>query len=109
MAGLATGSTRSRNDPVGKGLQPGSLSQKQIDLVEKPSSGGFVFQKEVIPPGKSYETSMGNPSRHLTAQIDRDDEIVTHMHDERRHPHLREQFAHIEICRGVKVASRAFR
>jgi hypothetical protein len=55
-----------------KGLQPGSLSQKQIDLVEKPSSGGFVLQKEVISPGKRYEMSMGDPSRHLTACIDRD-------------------------------------
>ena len=59
-----------------KGLQPGSLSQKQIDLVEKPSSGGFVLQKEVISPGKRYEMSMGDPSRHLTACIDRDHEIV---------------------------------
>ena len=109
MPGLAAGSTRSRMTHVGKGLQPGSLSQKQIDLVEKPSSGGFVLQKEVISPGKRYETSMGDPSRHLTARIDRDHEIVTHMHDERRHLHLREQFAHIEISHDFKVASRAFR
>jgi hypothetical protein len=75
MPGLAAGSNRSRNDPVSKGLQPGSLSQKKIDLVEKPGSGGFVLQKEVIPPGKRYETSTWNPSRHLTAHIDRDHEI----------------------------------
>ena len=89
--------------------QPGSLSQKQIDLVEKPSSGGFVLQKEVIPPGKRYETSTGNPSRHLTARIDRDHKIATHMHDERWHLHLREQFAHIEISDDFEVASSAFR
>jgi hypothetical protein len=28
---------------IGKRLQPGSLSQKKIDLVEQPSSGGFVL------------------------------------------------------------------
>src|ERR1700687_5242935 len=44
-----------------KGLQPGSLSQKKIDLLEKPTSGGFVLQKEVIPSRKRYETSTGNP------------------------------------------------
>ena len=87
----------------------GSLSQKKIDLVEKPGSGGFVLQKEVIPPGKRYETSMGNPSRHLTARIDRDHEIAAYMHDERWNLHLREQFAHIEIIHCFKVASRDFR
>ena len=51
-------------------LQPGSLSQKQMDLFEKPSSGGIVLQKEVISPGKRYETSTGDPGRNLTARID---------------------------------------
>jgi hypothetical protein len=87
----------------------GSLSQKKIDLVEKPGSGGFVLQKEVIPPGKRYEMSMGNPSRHLTARIDRGQKVTAHMHDKRWYLHLREQFAHIEISHGLKVASRAFR
>ena len=68
-----------------------------------------MLQKEVISPGKRYEMSMGNPSRHLTACIDRDHEIVTNMHDERRHLHLREQLAHIDISHDVEVASRAFR
>jgi hypothetical protein len=104
------------NDPlaaflrrIAKGLQPGSLSQKNIDLLEKPSSGGFVLQKEVIPPRKRYETSTGNPGRHLTARIDRGHKIVTHMHDEGWHLHLREQFAHIKICDDFKIASSAFR
>ena len=50
---------------IGKGLQPGSLSQKQIDLLEKPSSGGFVLQKEVIPPGTAATptTRTGCPLR----------------------------------------------
>jgi len=30
---------------IGKGLEPGSLSQKQIDLFGKPSSGGIVHRK----------------------------------------------------------------
>jgi len=94
---------------IGKGLQPGSPGQKQIDLVEKPGSGGFVFQEEVIPPGKRYETSTGDSSRHLTARIDRDDKIVAHMQDERRHLHLWEQLSHIQISHGLKVANRAFR
>ena len=94
---------------IGKGLQPGSLSQKQIDLVQKPSSGGFVLQKEMIPPGKRYEASTGDSGRHLTARFDRDDKIVTHMHDKRWHLHLREQFAHIEIAHDFKVARRALR
>jgi hypothetical protein len=62
---------------MGKGLQPGSLSQKQIDLFGKPSSGGIVLQKEVISPGKRYETSTGDRGRHLTAHIDRDQQVVT--------------------------------
>ena len=94
---------------IGKGLQPGSLGQKKIDLVEKPSSGWFVLQKEVIPPGKRYETSMWNPRRHLTARIDRGQKIVTHMHDECWHLHLREQFAHIKISDDFEIASCAFR
>src|SRR5579863_375869 len=52
---------------------------------------------------------MWDPSRHLTARIDWGHEIATHMHDERWHLHLREQFAHIEISHDFKVASRAFR
>jgi hypothetical protein len=59
---------------------------KKIDLVEKPSSRGFELQKEVIPPGKRDETSTWDPSRHLTARIDRDPEIVAYMHDERWNP-----------------------
>ena len=62
---------------VGKRLHPGSLSQKQINLFRKPSSGGIVLQKEVISPGKRYETSIGDPGRHLTARIDRDHKVVT--------------------------------
>jgi hypothetical protein len=92
---------------IAKCLQPGSLSQKKIDLVEKPSSGGFMLQKEVIPPGKRYETSTSNTSRQLTARIDRDHEVVAYMHHERWNLHLREQFAHIEISHDFKVASRA--
>ena len=60
-----------------KRLHPGSLSQKQINLFGKPSSGGIVLQKEVISPGKRYETSTGDPGRHLTAHIDRDQQVVT--------------------------------
>ena len=52
-----------------------------------------MLQKEVIPPGKRYETSTWDPSRHLTARIDRDHEIVAYMHDECRNLQLREQFA----------------
>jgi hypothetical protein len=62
---------------VGKRLHPGSLSQKQINLFGKPSSGGIVLQKEVISPGKRYETSTGDPGRHLTALIAMDNEVVT--------------------------------
>ena len=51
----------------------------------------------MIPPWKRYEPSTGNPCGHLTARINRSHEIITHMHDERWHLHLREQFAHIEI------------
>ena len=91
-----------------QGLQPESLSQKKIDLLEEPSSGGFVFQKEVIPPGKRDEASVWNPSRHLTARIDRGNKITTRMHDKRWHLHLREQFAHIEVSHGFKIASGAF-
>lgn len=98
-----------RIDALRKGLQPGSLSQKKIDLLEKPSSCGFVLQKEVIPPRKRYETSTGNPGRHLTARIDRDHKITARMHDKRWHLHLLEQFAHIDISPDFKVASRAFR
>ena len=65
----------------GKGLPPGSLTQKQIDLLEEPSSSRFVLQKEMIPPRKRYETSTGDPGRHLTARIDRDHEIAAYMHD----------------------------
>jgi hypothetical protein len=83
---------------IAKCFQPGSLSQKKIDLVEKPSSGGFVLQKEVVPPGKRDEMSTWDPSRHLTARIDRDREIAAYMHDKRWNLHLREQLAHIEIC-----------
>jgi hypothetical protein len=54
-----------------KGLQSRSLSQKKIDLVEKPSSRGFVLQKKVIPPGKRDKTSTWDRSRHFTARIDR--------------------------------------
>ena len=90
-------------------LQPGSLSQKQMDLFEKPSSGGIVLQKEVISPGKRYETSTGDPGRNLTARIDRDQQVVTRMHDERWHLYSRQQLAHIEIIHDFKVASRAFR
>ena len=93
---------------IAKRLQPGSLSQKKSDLVQKPSSGGFVLQKEVIPPGERHETSTWNPSRHLTARVDRDHEIIAYMHDERRNLHLREQFAYIDISHDLKVASRAF-
>src|SRR4029077_14535668 len=94
---------------VGKRLHPGSLSKKQIDLFGKPSSGEIVFQKEVISPGKRYETSTGDPGRHLTARIDRDHKVATCMHDERWHLHSREQLAHIEIIHDFKVASRDFR
>jgi hypothetical protein len=90
-------------------LRHESLSQKQIDLFEKPSGGGFLLQKEVISPGKRYEMSTGDPRRHLTTRIDRDYNIVTHMHDERWHLHSREQLAHIEISHDFKVASRNFR
>ena len=94
---------------IGKGLEPGSLSQKQIDLFGKnpplrllrrsaarpasppESSGGIVLQKEVISPGKRYETSTGDPGRNLTARIDRDHQVVTHMHDERWHLYSRQQ------------------
>jgi hypothetical protein len=92
----------------GKGLQPGSLGQKQIDLLEKPSSGRFVLQKHMVPPRKRYEPSTGNPGCHLTARIKRTYEIITYMHDERWHLHLREQFAHIEISDDFEVASSAF-
>ena len=67
-----------------------------------------MLQKEVISPGKRYETSIGDPSRHLTARINRDHKVVTCMHDERWHLHLREQFAHIEISDNFEVASSAF-
>ena len=53
--------------------------------------------------------STGDTGRHLTTRIDRDYNIVTHMHDERWHLHLREQLAHIEISHDIKVASRDFR
>ena len=62
----------------------------------------------MIPPGKRYESGTRNPSRHLTARIDRDHQIVAYMHDEGWNLHLREQFAHIDISRDLKVASRAF-
>lgn len=68
-----------------------------------------MLQKKVIPPGKRYEASTGDSSRHLTARFDRDHKIVTHMHNKRWHLHLSEQFAHIEISHGFKVASRALR
>ena len=51
----------------------------------------------------------GDPGRHLTARIDRDNKIVTHMHDECWDLHSREQFAHTEISHDFKVASRDFR
>ena len=82
---------------IAKGLQPGSLSQNKIDLLEKTSSSRFVLQKKVVPPGKRYEASAGDSGRHLTARFDRGHKIVAHMHDERWRLHLREQFAHIEI------------
>jgi hypothetical protein len=96
----------------GAGLQPGLLGQKQIDFLEETSSGRFVLQEEMIPPWKRYERSTGNPGRHLTARIDRDHEIATHMRGERRHLHLREQFAHIEISDDLpmplQLSERAF-
>ena len=93
---------------IAKGLQPGSLSQKKIDLLEKTSSSRFVPQKKVVPPGKRYEASAGDPSRHLTARIYRGRKITAHMHDKRWNLHLREQFAHIEISDDFEVASSAF-
>ena len=66
-----------------------------------------MLQKEVIRPGKRYETSTWDPSRHLTARIDRGHEIVAYMHDERWNLHLREQFAHIEISHDFKVPNQA--
>lgn len=88
---------------------PGLLSQKQISFLEEPSSGRFVFQKEMIPTRKRDETSTGNPGRHLTTRIDRGHEVATHMQHERGHLHLREQFAYIEISDDFEVASGAFR
>jgi hypothetical protein len=57
---------------------------KNNDLFKKPSSGGFLLQKEVISPRKRYETSAWDPSCHLTARFDRDDKIVTHMQTDHR-------------------------
>jgi hypothetical protein len=94
---------------IGKGLQSRSLSQKQIDLLEKPSSSGFMLQKKVVPPRKRYEPSTRNPCCHFTARVDWTHEIATHMHDERWHLHLREQFAHIKISDDFQVAGSAFR
>jgi hypothetical protein len=62
----------------------------------------------MIPPRKRYEPSAGYPCCHLPARLDWTYEITTHMHDERWHVHLREQFAHIEISDDVEVASGAF-
>ena len=68
-----------------------------------------LISSEVISRGTHYETSTGDPGRHLTARLDRDNKIVTHMHDECWDLHSREQFAHTEISHDFKVASRDFR
>src|ERR1700747_615933 len=59
---------------VAVGEQSGSLTQKEIDLLEKPSTCGFVSQEEVIPPRKRYEPSTGNPCCHLSTRIHRTNE-----------------------------------
>ena len=55
-----------------------------------------MLQKEVISPGKRYETSTGDPGRHLTTGIDRDQKVASReCMTMRWHLHSREQLAHI--------------
>ena len=62
----------------------------------------------MIAPRKRYEPGTGYACCHLAARLDGTYEIVAHMHDERWHAQLGQQFAHVEITDDVEVTSSAF-
>jgi hypothetical protein len=57
-----------------------------------------MLQKEVIAPRQRDEPRTGDTRRHLTPRLNRTDEIITDMHDERWHPHLDATAATTSSC-----------
>ena len=68
----------------------------------------ILFQRDVVPALQRDEMRAGNAGGQFAAGIERLHLIIADVHDQRRHPHLRQQVGDVQGSRRLELSIRAF-
>jgi hypothetical protein len=79
------------------------------DLFEEAFGSRLMLQEQMVSSGQGDETGVRDAGGQLAPGFEWNDQVVPHVHHERRRLHLGEKIGDIEAVGDIEIASSALR